>query len=213
MGKDYRDDQYELYELREDQLDASPFVQFENWFQAAQNAELIHPNAFTLATSGGDRRPSARMLLMKGYDDRGFVFYTNSQSKKGNDLSGNPNASICFWWRELERQVRIEGEVEPVDDSAADLYFASRPRGSQIGAWASPQSSVIDSREVLESRYREIEKQYEGKDIPRPPYWQGYILIPSTIEFWQGRPDRLHDRLRYRLGTPGGGWVIERLAP
>ena len=213
MSEDYRNDQYELYELREEQLDASPFVQFENWFKDAQNAELIYPNAFTLATSGEDRKPSARMLLMKGYDDRGFVFYTNSESKKGNDFKDNPNASICFWWGKLERQVRIEGEVEQVDESAADAYFASRPRGSQIGAWASHQSSVIDSREVLERRYREIEKQYEGKDIPRPPYWQGYILIPSTIEFWQGRPDRLHDRLRYRLETPGGGWVIERLAP
>lgn len=212
MSKDYRDDQFELYELREEELDPSPFAQFQNWFSAAENAGLIHPNAFTLATSGNERRPAARMLLLKGFDDKGFVFYTNSESKKGNDFSENPNASICFWWGVLERQVRIDGEVELVDESAADLYFASRPRGSQIGAWASPQSSVIESREVLESRYREIEKQYEGKDIPRPPYWQGYILIPRTIEFWQGRPDRLHDRLRYTQ-VAQGNWEIERLAP
>jgi pyridoxamine 5'-phosphate oxidase len=212
MNKDNRDDQFELYDLREDELDPSPFVQFGNWFGAAQNAGLIYPNAFTLATSGEDRRPSARMLLLKDYDEKGFVFYTNSESKKGSDFSDNPNASICFWWGKLERQVRIEGDIELVDESSADSYFASRPRGSQIGAWASPQSSVIESREVLDKRYNEIEKQYRGKDIPRPAYWQGYILVPRMVEFWQGRPDRLHDRLRYRLEA-SGNWVIERLAP
>ncbi len=212
MNKNYQNDQYELYELREEDLDESPFVQFEKWFETAQNEDLVHPNAFTLATSGKDKRPSARILLMKGFDEKGFVFYTNSESKKGNDFSDNKNASICFWWGKLERQVRIEGEVELTDDSDADAYFASRPRGSQIGAWASHQSSVIDNRDTLENRYREIEKQYEGKDIPRPSYWQGYILVPRTIEFWQGRPDRLHDRFRYKLEVPGN-WVIERLAP
>ncbi len=212
MNKNYQNEQYELYELREEDLDPNPFVQFGKWFETAQNEDLVHPNAFCLATCAEDQRPSARMLLMKDFDENGFVFYTNSESKKGSDLCGNKNASICFWWGKLERQIRIEGEVKQTDASAADSYFASRPRGSQIGAWASHQSSVIDNRDVLESRYREIEKLYEGKDIPRPPYWQGYVLVPRTIEFWQGRPDRLHDRLLYRL-EDSGNWVIERLAP
>lgn len=207
-----KDDQYSLYELREEDLDPNPFKQFGKWFDAAQAADLVHPNAFTLATSGSDQRPSARMLLLKGFDEKGFVFYTNSESKKGSDLSDNPNGAICFWWGKLEKQVRIEGAVERIDDAEADSYYASRPRGSQIGAWASEQSRVIRDREALESRYREIEKGYEGRDLPRPPYWLGYILIPSSIEFWQGRPDRLHDRLLYRL-LPEGGWLIERLAP
>lgn len=212
MNKSSENEQYKLFELREEDLDENPFAQFEKWFEAARNENLIHPNAFCLATSDGDLRPSARMLLMKDFDEKGFVFYTNSESKKGSDILGNKNASICFWWGKLERQVRIEGEIEHTDDSAADSYFASRPRGSQIGAWASNQSSVIDNRDVLENRYRDIEKQYEGKDIPRPPYWQGYVLVPRSIEFWQGRTDRLHDRLRYRLDARGN-WVIERLAP
>lgn len=212
MSNNYKDDQYELYELREEDLDPNPFKQFEKWFDWALTADLIHPNAFTLATSGADQRPSVRMLLLKGFDEKGFVFYTNSESKKGHDLSDNPNAAICFWWDKLERQIRIEGTVERIDERRADAYFASRPRGSQIGAWASEQSRVIDDRYVLENRYREIEKKYEGGDVPRPPCWLGYVLMPSSIEFWQGRPDRLHDRLRYRL-LPEGTWLIERLAP
>ena len=212
MSNDYKDDQYELYELREEDLDPNPFKQFEEWYGAALTADLIHPDAFTLATSGADKRPSARMLLLKCFDENGFVFYTSSESKKGDDFRDNPNAAICFWWDKLERQIRIEGRVERIDDSEADSYFVSRPRGSQIGAWASEQSRVIGDREVLENRYREIEKEYEGRDVPRPPYWFGYVLVPSSIEFWQGRPDRLHDRLRYRL-LPKGTWLIERLAP
>ena len=212
MTRDFKDDQFELNELKEEELEESPYIQFEKWFSDAESARLIHPNAFTLATTGDDGRPSARMLLMKGFDSKGFIFYTNSESKKGDDLSGNQSAAMCFWWGKLERQVRIDGEISIVDGDQADAYFSSRPRGSQIGAWASPQSSVIESRDVLEEKYKEIEKRYEGQEIPRPPYWQGYILSPQTIEFWQGRPDRLHDRFRYKLHT-GGKWVIERLAP
>jgi len=212
MSNNYKDDQYELYELGEEDLDPNPFKQFEMWYGTALTADLIHPDAFTLATSGADKGPSARMLLLKGFDENGFVFYTNSESKKGDDLRYNPNAAICFWWDKLERQIRIVGRVERVDDSEADSYFATRPRGSQIGAWASEQSCVIDGRGVLEIRYREIEKEYEGRDVPRPLHWLGYVLIPSSIEFWQGRTDRLHDRLRYRL-LPEGTWLIERLAP
>lgn len=212
MSNNYKDEQYELYELREEGLDPNPFKQFGVWYGAALKADLILPDAFTLATSGTDKGPSARMLLLKGFDENGFVFYTNSQSRKGDDLRDNPNAAICFWWGKLERQIRIEGRVERVDDSEADSYFATRPKGSQIGAWASEQSCVIDGRGALENRYREIEKEYEGRNIPRPLHWLGYVLIPSSIEFWQGRTDRLHDRLRYRL-LPEGTWLIERLAP
>lgn len=204
--------QYGLFELLEGDLDPDPVKQFEKWFDEASGAEFVHPNAFSLATSSIDGTPTARMLLLKDFDESGFVFYTNSESAKGEEMSLNPRASICFWWDKLERQVRIEGVVEKVSCSEADLYFASRPRGSQIGAWASRQSSVIESREYLENRALEIEAEYENREIPRPPYWNGYRLVPSSIEFWQGRPNRLHDRLRYRK-TREGGWVIERLAP
>ncbi len=204
--------QYGLFELLEGDLDPDPFKQFGKWYDDASEAGFVHPNAFTLATSAADGAPSVRMLLLKDFDENGFVFYTNSESRKGGELSRNPRASICFWWDKLERQVRLEGNVEKVPHSEADSYFASRPRGSQVGAWASHQSSVIVSREYLENRFREIEVEYEDREIPRPPYWNGYRLVPSSIEFWQGRPNRLHDRLRYRK-TRGGDWLIERLAP
>lgn len=203
--------QYEVFELLEKDLDPDPFRQFGIWFDAAQGAGLVHPDAFALATVSEDGRPSARMLLLKGFDEKGFVFYTNSESRKGEDLHGNPDAAICFWWDKLERQVRIEGKVERVSDEEADLYFSTRPRGSRIGAWVSRQSRVIESRECLDRQYHKYELDYADMDIPRPGYWNGYRLIPSAIEFWQGRPNRLHDRLRYRKGR--GGWVIERLAP
>ena len=150
-------------------------------------------------------------MLLKGFDENGFVFYTNSESKKGENLAENPLAAIVFWWAEFERQVRIEGRIDKVSDGETDSYFKSRPRGSQIGAWASKQSQVISSRRLLENRFQELEIQYQNRDIPRPPYWTGYRLRPESIEFWQGRPNRLHDRLRYRLID--GKWVIERLSP
>jgi len=205
--------QFGLKELREKDLDRDPFRQFEKWYEeAAADSGLRYPDAFALATVSHDLKPSIRMLLLKGLDERGFVFYTNSESRKGDELSGNPNAAMCFWWERVERQVRVEGTVEMLPGSDADAYFASRPRGSQLGAWASEQSRVIPDREYLEERYGRLEAEYEGSEVPRPPYWNGYRLVPSSIEFWQGRPDRLHDRIRYTK-LPSGDWLIERLAP
>lgn len=204
--------EFSLLELREANLDPNPLNQFEKWFNDALKAIPLHPNALTLATATKDGKPSARMMLLKGFDENGFIFYTNSESKKGENLAENPLAAIVFWWAELERQVRIEGHIDKVSNEEADSYFKSRPRGSQIGAWASRQSQVISSRDVLESRFQELEVQYQNRDIPRPPHWTGYRLRPESIEFWQGRPNRLHDRLRYRL-RDDGSWIIERLAP
>ena len=206
-------EQFGIKELREEDLDKSPFRQFEKWYEeASAGAGLRYPDAFALATVSPDMKPSLRMLLLKGVDEKGFIFYTNSESRKGEELSGNLNTAMCFWWEWVERQVRIEGAVEMLPGSDSDDYFASRPRGSQLGAWASEQSRVIPGRGYLEERYRVIEEKYERSEVPRPPYWNGYRLIPSSIEFWQGRPDRLHDRLRYTK-LPSGEWLIERLAP
>jgi pyridoxamine 5'-phosphate oxidase len=204
--------QYEAFQLLEKDLDADPFRQFGRWYDAASNAGLVHPDAFALATVSADGRPSARMLLLKGFDENGFVFYTNSESRKGEDMRGNKNAAICFWWDKLERSVRIEGKIRLVSKAEADLYFATRPRGSRLGAWASRQSRVIESREYLDGLYHRLDLEYADMEIPRPHYWNGYRLVPSSIEFWQGRPNRLHDRLRYRKRRDGG-WIIERLAP
>jgi len=204
--------QYGLSELLEKDVDPNPFTQFGKWYEEANNAGFVHPDAFSLATSTGDGVPSVRMLLLKGFDEAGFVFYTNSESKKGAELDENPQAAMCFWWDKLERQVRIEGDIESVPDDEAEAYFHSRPQGSQIGAWASRQSTVIESREYLDNRYREFEERFGSEEIPKPPYWNGYLLVPSAIEFWQGRPNRLHDRLRYRRGE-NGAWITERLSP
>lgn len=204
--------QFGLYELKEEDVSPDPIKQFGLWYDEALNADLIHPNAFTLATSTVEGKASVRVLLLKGFDENGFVFYTNSQSKKGDELENNPFAALCFWWGKLERQVRIEGAIEKVSDCEADEYFSSRPRGSQIGAWASEQSTVIANREVLDTRYEEFDSKYENQSIPRPPYWNGYRLLPNLIEFWQGRDNRLHDRLRYTLQKEGN-WIIDRLAP
>lgn len=204
--------EFNIRELRESDLDSNPFKQFQKWFDDALKADPIYANAMTLATATKDGRPSARMMLLKDFDENGFVFYTNCESHKGDHLTQNPRAAIVFWWSQLERQVRIEGNIEKVSDEEADAYFNSRPRGSQLGAWASEQSRVISSREVLDRRMQELEAKYRNQVIPRPPYWMGYRLVPVSIEFWQGRPNRLHDRLRYRL-VEDGAWIIERLAP
>ncbi|MEC4805734.1 MAG: pyridoxamine 5'-phosphate oxidase [Jaaginema sp. PMC 1079.18] len=189
-----------------------PVVQFRTWFDQAVDAELPEPNAMTLATATPDGKPSARIVLLKGFDDRGFVFYTNYNSNKGQQLEANPQAALVFWWEGLERQVRIEGQIVKVEAAESDAYFASRPQGSQLGAWASPQSQAIASRAVLAENLRDLENQYGDRPVPRPPHWGGFRLIPDRIEFWQGRPNRLHDRLNY-CRDKAGNWQVERLAP
>ena len=201
---------YDRDVLLEGEAASDPMAQFQLWFEAALNGEIYEPNAMTLATVSGDGRPSARMVLLKGFDAEGFVFYTNRESRKAIDLADNPRAALLFWWDRLHRQVRIEGGVEPVDASEVDAYFASRPHGSRIGALASPQSRVIDGRAGLEARVAELTARHP-QDVPRPAHWGGYRLRPTEFEFWQGRPSRLHDRLRYR--PDGERWRIERLAP
>jgi len=202
---------YTLQGLSESDVDADPFRQFQVWFNAALAANLLEPNAMTLATATKDGKPSARIVLLKGFDERGFVFYTNYESRKGYELAENPQAALVFRWAELERQVRVEGLVEKCSVVESDAYFHSRPVGSQLGACVSQQSQVIDSREVLEARLEELMLENANREVARPAYWGGYRLNPSAIEFWQGRRNRLHDRLRYRLTD--GGWLIERLSP
>jgi len=203
---------YKRSGLERADADPNPFKQFRKWFDQAREAQLPEPNAMTLATATAVGNPSARMVLLKDFDERGFVFYSNYESHKAQQLQENPWASLVFWWAELERQVRIEGRVEKVSDEESDTYFHSRPLLSQLGAWASHQSQVIDSREVLEQRLEELKVKFENQEIPRPQHWGGYRVIPSGIEFWQGRPSRLHDRLFYQL-CDDGSWVIERLSP
>ena len=201
---------YERAELSEDASHADPLQQFDQWLHEAVNAQVAEPNAMTVATVGSDLRPSTRVVLIKGYDARGIVWYTNYDSRKGRQLAGNPYAALQFHWVELERVVRIEGIVEKVSDEESDAYFHSRPLDSRIGAWASPQSQVIASRGVLVANAARYGAQFLLKP-PRPPHWGGYRLKPEQWEFWQGRKSRLHDRLRYRPGD--GAWVRERLAP
>lgn len=204
--------EYSLQQLNKTEAHPNPFEQFTLWFDQAIAAKLPEPNAMTLATATPDGKPSARMVLLKGYDERGFVFYTNYKSRKGQQLLANPWGAIAFWWTQLERQVRIEGQIEQVSTEESDAYFYSRPQDSQLGAWASEQSQVIDSRQVLEQRLEQLKKEYKHQTIPRPPYWGGFRLIPVTLEFWQGRPSRLHDRLLYQH-TDDGNWIIQRLSP
>jgi len=189
-----------------------PIQQFDRWFQDAVAAEPELPEAASLSTAGTDGRPSARIVLLKDFDERGFVFYSNYESRKGRELNENPHAALVFYWRQLKRQISITGRVDKVSRKQSEAYYKTRPRGSQIGGHASRQSEVISSRKVLEERIREVTIEYEGKEIPLPSYWGGYRLNPEAIEFWQGRSDRLHDRLLYTLQSDGG-WQIERLSP
>ena len=204
--------EYRQQILQKTAVDPNPIRQFQHWFDQVLAAQLPDPNAMTLATATPTGKPSARIVLLKDVDERGFVFYTNYQSRKGQELAATAAAALVFWWVELERQVRVEGTVEKVTVAEADAYFQSRPRGSQLGAWASAQSQVIEDRAVLEQQLQDLEAQYQGQPIPRPQYWGGFRLRPSWIEFWQGRPNRLHDRICYRL-DPQAQWQLERLAP
>jgi pyridoxamine 5'-phosphate oxidase len=204
--------EYTCHGLSETEAHPNPVEQFKLWFNQALLAQLPEPNGMTIATATSEGKPSARMVLLKYYDQRGFVFYTNYESHKGQQLVENPWAAIAFWWAQLERQVRIEGRVEQVSPEESDAYFQSRPKDSQLGAWASSQSRVIDSRDVLEQRLQQLQKEYENQPVPRPPHWGGFRVIPTEIEFWQGRPNRLHDRLLYRQGEDGS-WQMQRLSP
>jgi pyridoxamine 5'-phosphate oxidase len=212
---------HNLANLRKDYSQASldiadtlsdPLQQFQKWLNEAMEAEVMEVNAMTLSTVNAQGRPSARVVLLKEVQAAGFVFYTNYDSRKGRELEHNPHAALTFFWPELERQVRIEGLVEKVDAPTSDTYFAERPRASQIGAWASPQSDQIYDRGILEIRKKEFEDKFEGRDVPRPKHWGGYVLKPERIEFWQGRPSRLHDRISYTRSS-FDGWKKERLAP
>jgi len=203
--------EYKLRSLSESDVKPDAFEQFTVWWNEALQSDIYEVNAMTLATADKDGHPAARIVLLKGYDKNGFVFFTNYESNKGNSLAENPNACLLFFWKELERQIKIEGVVEKVSEAESDAYFNSRPEGSRIGAWTSPQSKVIAGRDFLEERYLEITSQYKDKAISRPPYWGGYVVKPGKIEFWQGRPSRLHDRILYTKNE--SGWKIERLAP
>ncbi|HEY1996514.1 pyridoxamine 5'-phosphate oxidase [Paraburkholderia sp.] len=203
---------YSLGSLDVADVDRNPIRQFDAWFAQAVEAKLPEPNTMTLATVDARGRPSARIVLIKRVDERGFVFFTNYESRKGRELADNPHASLLFYWIELERQVRVEGSVVQTSAEESDQYFYSRPLGSRIGAWASEQSQVIESRAALEAREKEISAQY-GEHPPRPPHWGGYRLIPDAIEFWQGRPSRLHDRLLYTRSADSSDWQIARLSP
>jgi len=203
--------EYSLRSLAEVDVNVDPFVEFGRWLSEAISARVHEPNAMTVASVSADGRPSLRTVLLRAHDHQGLVFYTNYDSRKGRELLGQRVASLNFWWGPLERQIRIEGRVEQVDAQTSDRYFASRPRGSQLGAWVSDQSEVILSRDVLEERLIDLTARYEGQTIPRPTNWGGFRVIPDSFEFWQGRPSRLHDRLNYQ--HIDGLWVIRRLAP
>jgi pyridoxamine 5'-phosphate oxidase len=202
---------YTLNGLQKEDVSKNPINQFRKWFEESLSAEVIEPNAMFLSTISQDGYPQGRIVLLKDVDDNGFTFYTNYNSHKGADLAIHPLAALTFWWAELERQVRILGKVEKVSESESDAYFSVRPRGSQLGAWVSSQSEVIENREVLTDKLDKFEAQFANQPVPRPPHWGGYRVIPHEIEFWQGRPSRLHDRIRYQYQN--NEWKIERLSP
>lgn len=206
-----RRDHYETEGIDLADVDPDPFAQFEHWYRDAEAADLWEPNAMVVATVDADGRPAARFVLLKSFDQAGFVFYTNHESAKARSLDRSGVAGLTFGWLPLRRQVRIEGTVQRTPEEESAAYFARRPRGSQIGAWASPQSQPVESREELDERYAEVAERFDGREIERPPSWGGYRVTPETFEFWQGRPDRFHDRIRYRRN--GARWVRDRLAP
>lgn len=195
-----------------DQTDADPFRQFVRWLDEARSAACLEPTAMTLATADGDGRPDARVVLLKGVDAAGFVFFTDLRSAKGRQLTGNPRAALCFWWGELERQVRVSGRVEPIAREESAAYFRTRPRESQLSAWTSRQSSVVASRAALEAAWSATKARHAGQEVPLPPHWGGLRVVPDRLEFWQGRPGRFHDRIHYSL-APDGAWHRERLSP
>jgi pyridoxamine 5'-phosphate oxidase len=205
-------EQYQRAGLRRADLADSPIEQFETWFDQWMETDPYDGAAMVVATVDPSGHPSARYVLLRTVDERGFVFFTNYESAKGADLAANPRAALTFGWLDLNRQVRVEGHVERVSDQESDAYFSSRPRRSQLAAWASPQSEVIPDRAILDRRFADLESAHEGHDVPRPHNWGGFRVVPETVEFWQGQQDRMHDRFRYRHQA-GGGWLIDRLAP
>lgn len=203
--------EYAKLSLDEESVEKNPIAQFDRWFKEAIDAKVYEANAMILSTVNQQNRPSSRVVLLKGFDEKGFVFYTNYESRKSKEIGLNPNVSLVFFWPELERQIRIEGTATRISTKESMAYFFSRPVTSRIGAWASAQSAIIEGRKVLEKRVEELKKQFKGEEVPYPEFWGGYRIEPSTIEFWQGRPSRLHDRLVFRLSE--NKWEISRLSP
>lgn len=213
-------EEYQQGGLAEADLAPDPMTMFDRWFGEAEDAGVYAPNAMVLSTVAADGQPSSRTVLVQGYDEDGLRFYTNYESHKGAELAANPGCALLFPWYPLQRQVRIEGRVTTLSPEKSDAYFAGRPRGSQLGAWASPQSQEVAGREALDAAYEEAERRFEGAEVPRPPHWGGYLVRPESVEFWQGRPGRMHDRLVYRrdpsgepAGAAGAGWRVVRLGP